>query len=501
LPIGKCEVQGFYRDLLKHSGIYGLGQVVSRLASFILLPVYTSYLRPADYGVIALLDFVTGILGLLIGGRMGQAITRYHFEVQDEVGRNQVWWTGLTFVLFTGTAFLFPTMFFRDDLAGWTLGTSVKHGGFFYALILPTMWLTIVGKVLDCYLRVRKWSGTSVCVNLLRLVLNISLNVYFLAALDLGVTGILAGNLITGVVATFILFVIFLKNQAAYSFHYPFIGKLWRFGWPLILTAALSVLMHKADRYLIRLFLDMGQVGIYSVAYTIGQGVFTLCMLPFSMIWGVVVYEIANRPDAKQIYIRVFEYATYGLALIVLGVSLFAKPLLELIVAPDYLVAAGLIPIVCLAYLFFSLHEHFRVPVMLAKSTVTLVPVVSLAVLINIGANMLLIPIYGIAGAAWASVITFGAYSFVGLWRYRRVDKYDYPFLKCGVIVFGMVASYVVYDSVAHWEGMSGGSLGLAILLWFGWFVGLFGSSLRKLATGHTWFNPHFPFKKKLSRL
>jgi len=81
----------------------------------------------------------------------------------------------------------------------------------------------------------------------------------------------------------------------------------------------------------------------------------------------------------------------------------------------------------------------------------------------------------------------------VGLWRYRRVDRYDYPFLKCGVIVFGMIASYVVYDSVAHWEGMSGGPLSLAILLWFGWFVVLFGSSLRELANGQTWFNVKTP--------
>jgi len=482
-------MQGFYREILKHSGVYGLGQVLGRLASFLLLPIYTSYLRPADYGVIAILDFVAGIMAMVVGAGIGAAITRYHFDVRDEEGRNQVWWTGLTIVLFTGTAFLLLTMFFRDTLADWTLGTSVKHGAFFYALIFPTMGLAIVEGVLNVYLRVRKWSGTFVCVNLLRLVLNIGLNVYFLAALHLGVTGILLGNLITCVVATFILFVIFLKNQAAYSFHYPFVGKLLRFGWPLILTAVLSSLMHQGDRYLLRLYLDMGQVGIYSLAYTVGQGVFTLCMMPFTMIWSVLVYEIADRPDAKQIYIRVFEYMTCGLALIMLGVSLFAKPLLELMVAPDYLVAVGLIPVVCLAYLFFSLHEHFRVPVMLAKSTVTLVPVVSLAVLTNIGANMFLIPIYGIAGAAWASVITFGAYSFVGLWRYRRVDRYDYPFLKCGIMVFGMVASYVVYDSVAHWEGMPGGPLGLAILLWFGWFVGLFGSSLRKLATGHTWFN------------
>ena len=84
-------MQRFYRDLWKHSAVYGLGQVLGRLSSFLMLPVYTSYLHPADYGVIALLDFIGGIFGLLVGARMGQAVTRYHFEEKDDEGRNRVW--------------------------------------------------------------------------------------------------------------------------------------------------------------------------------------------------------------------------------------------------------------------------------------------------------------------------------------------------------------------------------------------------------------------------
>jgi len=276
-------MKGHYRDLLKHSAVYGLGQVLGRLASFLLLPVYTNYLRPADYGVIAILDFFTTILAIVIGAGMGAAVTRYHFDVQDDVARNQVWWTGLTLVMFTGTAFLFPAMFFRDALADWTLGADIKQGAFFYALILLTMWLNVVGQVLECYLRVRKWSGTSVCVNLFRLVMNIGLNVYFLAALHLGVTGILVGNLITGAVMACILLVIFSKSQAAFSFHYPLVEKLWRFGGPIILTTLLSCLMHQVNRFLLRLFFDMEQVGIFSLAYTVSQGFYFLCSLPFTM--------------------------------------------------------------------------------------------------------------------------------------------------------------------------------------------------------------------------
>ena len=480
-------MQSHFRDMWKHSAVYGLGQVLARLSSFLMLPVYTSYLRPADYGVIALLDFVGGIFGLLIGARIGRAVTRYHFEAKDDVGRNQVWWTGLTIVVCTASVSLFVAMLFRDTLAFWILGPTVQQGEFFLALILPTVGLSIVWQVLDVYLRVRKWSGISVSMNFFRLVLNIGLNVYFLAVLDLGVTGVLTGNLIAGVVGTFILFVIFLKNQGWYSFHYPLVEKLMRFAGPLVLTALLSLLMHQSGRYLLRFFVDLDQVGIYSLAYMIGQGVYTLCFLPFTMIWGVMMYEIADRPDAKQTYVWVFEYTTYGLALIFFGAALFAEPVLGLMVNSEYMPATRMIPIICLAYLFFSMHDHFKVPVLLTKSTSSVVPVAALAALTNIGANFLLIPVFGMMGAAWASVIAYGVYSMVGLWRYRKIDKYDYPLWKCLIMILGMVASYGMYDRVAQIEGIPGGPLSLAIFLWLGWFLILFGSFIRQLAARYVW--------------
>ena len=66
-------MKSHYRDILKHSGVYGLGQVLSRLASVLMLPLYTHYLRPADYGTIAILDLTAGVVGIIIGGGMVSA--------------------------------------------------------------------------------------------------------------------------------------------------------------------------------------------------------------------------------------------------------------------------------------------------------------------------------------------------------------------------------------------------------------------------------------------
>ena len=480
-----------YRDLLKHSGIYGLGQILSRLASFLLLPIYTTYLRPTDYGNIAILDLTSSMLGILISAGMGAAVTRYHFEARDEAERDQVWWTGLVFIVLVATAIVLPSILCRDGLALLTLGADIEQGGFYYALVLSTLWFGVIGQLPDEYLRVRKWSGVSVLVNLVRLLLNVGLNVYFLAVFHLGVMGILLGNLITTVVTTVALLVIFVQGRGRFTFHRSLVCKLWRFSGPLLVTALLSTVMHQADRYLLRLFVDMSQIGIYSLAYTIGQAVNTLCLLPFSAIWGVVMYEIAEQPDAKYIYARIFQYFVYGLALIMLGVALFAKHILAIMVPPDYLQSADLIPIVCLGYLFFSLNEHFKVPVLLAKRTTAIPLIVFTAATTNIGANLLLIPLFGLAGAAWASVVTFATYSFLGLWRYRTIDRYEYPLLRCGAILAGMIASVLGFRSLSYLYDHYGEIIVAAAICAF-WAVFLFAPLLLKCFGRHfRWSSAH----------
>jgi O-antigen/teichoic acid export membrane protein len=466
--------------LLKHSGIYGLGQIFGRLASFLLLPVYTHYLQPADYGCIAILDLIGNLLGILIGTGMSSAVARYHFDAHHDAERRQVWWTGLLCILLLATLVVVPAWFWRAPLAHLTLGAAVEQGRFYYALLLPTLWVSIVGDLPSAYLQVRKWSGTFVSLNLARLGLSISLNIYFLVVLRLGIVGFLLSNLIANTLSTIVSLGIFVYNQGPVSFHSPLVRRFWQFGAPLILTALLSTAMHQADRYVLRLFVDMEQVGLYSLAYTIGQAINTLCLMPFAAIWSVLVYEIAARPDAREIYVRIFRYFVYGIALIMLGSSLFARPLLSIIVDAQYLQAADVIPLVCLAYLFFSLHEHFKVPVILAKRTALLPPVFAVATATNIGANLLLIPWLGMTGAALASVVSFATFSFVALWRYRAIDRYAYPLRHCGRVVAGMVLSYIGWRSFAAAQLTPPWSVSLALLLWLSWALGLFGPLLRE---------------------
>ena len=431
------------KDILKHSSVYAVGQILSRFASILLLPLYTRCLSPADYGCVAILDLTAGILAILIGSGMASAVVRSYFDTEDEDARSKVWWTGLTWVSLSATVLVLPLIIARQSIADLTLGSNIMNGGMFYLLAAGTLWMNTVSELLETWLRVKKRSGTFVALSTFRLLLNIVLNVWFLVGLDLGIGGLLTGNVIAATANTTLLLLLFARSQSAFAFDKAVLRTLLSFGSPLIIQAFLSLMMHEADRYILRAYASLDQVGVYSLAYKVGQAVNTLCLIPFAAIWSVVLYEIAQQPDAKNTFAQVFKYYVYGLLVVMLAAALFAFPVLPLLTPGDFSQAVDLIPVIVLAFIFFAMHSQFSVPVLLARRTAALIPASVVCVIANVVCNCLLIPRFGAQGAAWAIVVTYAAFSFTGLWFYRKVDRYPYPFVRCLLTAAAVGGTYV----------------------------------------------------------
>lgn len=217
------------KDLLKHSSIYAAGQILTRLASVLLLPLYTNCLSPADYGVVGMLDTTAAILSLMIGGGMVAAVTRFHFERPTEEDHDRTWWTGLTWVAFASVVVLTPLWLGRQTLVSVTLPHGVSNGEWLYTLTLATILVQLVGYLVDGYLRVLKWSGVFVSISLCRLLLNIGLNVWFLVGMKYGVEGLLMGNLLASIAHTVVLLGVFVCTRGPYQFSLSLAKKLLRF--------------------------------------------------------------------------------------------------------------------------------------------------------------------------------------------------------------------------------------------------------------------------------
>lgn len=463
------------RDLLKHSSVYMIGQILTRMTSVLLLPFYTHALTPADYGVVGILDLTCAILSTFIAGGMISAVTRHHFDGDDERHHDGVWWTGLTMVFCVATVLAIPMIVGRQALADLTLGAEITRGAWFYLLAIATMWFTVLGMILDNYLRVRKMSGQFVLISLGRLVVNIGLNVWLIAGLDMGVEGLLVGNLIATILHTTVLMGVFVSTRGAYTLNRDIGWQMYRFATPLVFTALGSMLMHEADRYFLRIWESMSEVGVYSFAHKIGFAVNTLCLLPFISIWHVAIYDIERLPNAKSVFEDTFGWFTSGLGILLLGASLCVHPVLPMLTPEAYGDAMDLISVVLLGFFVFGLSFMFEVPSLLTKRTRLMLPAAIGGVVATFASNVLLIPWLGIWGAAWAGVLTYATYSFTILFMCRKAMKFDYPWLRfCGT-TSAFVATYVVMRYACFPQLGPIAQIAAAVAVCAGWSGLLFG--------------------------
>ncbi len=432
------------KDLLKHSSIYAIGQVLTRFASVLLLPLYTNCLSPADYGVVGILDTTAAILSLMIGGGLVTAVTRFHFERPSEEDHDRTWWTGLTWVAFASIVVLTPMWLGRQTLVHLTLPHGASNGEWLYTLVIATILVQLLGQLVDGYLRVLKWSGVFVSISLCRLLLNVGLNVWFLVGLDYGVEGLLMGNLLASLAHTIVLLGLFVRTRGPYQFSLTLARKLIRFSAPLMVTAFLAMLMHESNRYILVYLVSESDLGVYSFAQKIGFAVNTLCLLPFASIWQVAIYDINRQKNSDEAFEKIFGWFVYGLGILLLGAALTVHPILPLLTPDAFGPAVELISVILLALFVYGLQMQFEVPALLAKRTGMLVPGSVAGVITNLSFNYMLVPHMGLWGAAWASVATYAAYSFTTLLICRKVRPLAYPWRQSVAAAIGLVASYLI---------------------------------------------------------
>src|SRR5262249_10247322 len=176
------------------------------------------------------------------------------------------------------------------------------------------------------------------------------------------------------------------------------------FGAPLILTSSAAFIINFSDRFFLRHFGTISDVGIYALGYKFGYMLSLLVVQPFDMIWQARLYEIRKLPDSGRVFARLFEYYSFFLIVSALALSICIREVVRVISAPQFHSAYKVVPVVALAYIFQGTNRFFLAGAYIAKKTMPLATVGIVCATVNLALNLALIPAFGMLGAAWSTV-------------------------------------------------------------------------------------------------
>ncbi len=429
-----------FRKVVKHMSIYSLGVLLGKVSSFLMLPLYTHVLSPADYGVIELLQLFGYTLAIVVGVGMASAVLRFYYVYHDPDRRHAVVSTGMAIlaVLFAATVTL--AMPFSKPLSQVIFGTAAYAS--LVRLELIVFALANFIEIPLAYVRAKQASVTFVAICTVRLVIELTLNVIMLVVLKLGVAGILYSSITTSMLVGGYLIMQTLR-ETGFRPSLAIGRQLVAFGLPLVLQGLGTFTINFSDRYFLRLFGTLDQVGMYSLAYKIAAIAAVLLADPFAQIWGPKFFEIANRPDGRRTCQAMFRHLNLVMIFAILGLSLFAPDVLQFMTAAPFRGAAAVVPVIGLSYLFASYRQFSYVGFWVKTETRPVARLTTLAAGVNLIGNVLLIPRFGMWGAAWATVVAYGVEFLVGIGMSQRRYRVDYPWTAIVAPLLGAAAMYV----------------------------------------------------------
>ncbi len=432
---------GDLQRLFKHTSIYSIGNVSMRAGAFILLPLYTRYLSVAEYGTLEIMNSTSQIISSFVSVGLAHATLRFYFEYEDETDRLAVISTSLitsivvtalsVLVLSCFSTFLSKLLFDSTDLV---LALNIS-----FAIIVFEM----ARQIGLSYMRAKEYSLFYVILCLMQLFVQVGCNIYTVAFLKLGVTGVLIGNLLSVFVGLLISAVLIVK-ECGLRFHFRKIKQMYLYSYPFLFNGIFSAVVSNADRFIIKSFLSMDAVGIYGLAIKFATLIQEIIIEPFQRSFGAFRFSVMKQDNAREIQMKTLNYLVFVVAWGGLAIALASVDIVRLLTTEQYFGVSNYIPLIVLSYIIGSCNYVFQTGILYQKQTIKLFYANVFSGVIEVTLFFILIRYLGIYGACLTLIVQSSINNLVINTFSQRLFKVDYEYQKVIVAIGIAITIYLI---------------------------------------------------------
>ncbi|HEU4462129.1 MAG TPA: oligosaccharide flippase family protein [Solirubrobacterales bacterium] len=393
-------MSGYLRRLATTGAAYTAASILSKVIAVALLPLYTRYLTPEDYGAAEILFAAVVLVSIVIRFGLIEAILRFYYQ-DDEDPREVVKSTfaGLFWLSTLGALLALPL---AGPISELLLDEAAPE---LVQIAIGGLWVLTLWEFLLTLFRLDERARAFFLTTILNVVAAIALTVVLVVGLDEGARGLLLGSYATG--AAFVAILIALQwRRLSLRPDVPLLRRLFRFGLPTMPAEVSLYLLNFVDRLIIVRTLGLAEAGLYSLAVKFAQAVNVL-VRGFQLAWPPLAYSIRDDDEARRIYATVVTLFVAGCAFVVTGMWLFSRWIVRALAAPEFFDSYEVIGLISVAVTLYALYLVLVVILGRTGRTEFNLPAAIGALVANVALNLALIPPLGIVGAGLALVASY----------------------------------------------------------------------------------------------
>jgi O-antigen/teichoic acid export membrane protein len=427
------------RRLARHSAIYGIGGLVSRILATILLPLYTHYLPPRAYGQVEIVTAATAVLAIGLQMGIASAFFRFYFDAKEIAEKLTVVRTSFWFTMAMSTVGLVLGVLFAGPISHWI---GLGHQPWLVRAGAVGLWAQTNYQQLTALFRVEERSTAYAIASIANVLVTVAAMVVFVAVFHWGAVGLVVGNF-TGTLVVYLGLLAYRTEQLGLEFDRTLLRKMQKFGMPLVPSALALWMINFIDREFVSWYKGNGEVGVYSAAVKIAS-VITFVLIAFRTAWPAFAYSIEDDREARRTYSFVLTYLLALASWAALALGALAPWWTELLTDPKYQRAEKGIALLAFAGAIYAGYTVLAIGSGRARRTQLNWVVSGTGAAVNVALNFWLVPRYGMVGA---SISTLAAYVvlFAGMTLYaQRVYPVAYQWRRVATVVFAAAGLTVI---------------------------------------------------------
>lgn len=439
-----------FRTLLGHTLIYGLGNYGIKVIGFLLIPLYTRFLTTSDYGILALVSIYTQVLFILVNMGQSTSLFRFYYDHDDQEGRDRVIAASLWILILFSLPIAAVPLLAPRAIAGWFL----DDGSYWYLITIATG--TVLCKVLlrmpFQMMRAADQSKRYAMWSVVRNGLTTATAVVLVAFFYMKATGVILAQFV-GELTMCLLLAWPVLHALRAGFHWQGIKDQLQYGLPLVPAGAAAFILDLTDRWFIKEYYSVSEVGIYALGYRFGE-IMTFVVTAFQLSWPQFIFRNQKEENAPDLYAQMATYYIAFLLFLWLGLSTFSEDLIHIMATPAFYAAATVVPIIGFALVLDGMTFMVKVGILITKKTYFRTITIFIAAGLNVLLNFLLIPRWGMMGAAWATLGGFLVQVVLTLYFSQRLYHVPFPWTKMAWIVGGALATYLLATAI-HFDSLA----------------------------------------------
>jgi O-antigen/teichoic acid export membrane protein len=433
-------LSGRLRQLVGQSAVYGLGGLVSRVLAVLLLPLYTAYLEPDDLGAVGVLIALNAVLVTILRGGVSSAFFRFWFDSPEPERRRTVLRTSFWFTMGMATLGLVAGWAFAAPIAD---ALSLEGEEWLVRAQFVGLWAQMNYEQLTSVFRVEQRASRFLAASLANVAITIAATVVLVVGYDKEALGVIVGNF-TGTLAVYLALLAYRREQLGLELDRPLLREMQRFGWPLVPSALALIAINFSDRLFIAHLSSLDEVGRYELGVRIASAM-VLLLTAFRMAWPGFAYSIEDEDEAKGVYAFVLTYLVAVASWAALGLGLLAPWLVQVLAPANEAFWPGERVVAPLAFAaaLFAGYIVVSIGIGRARRTGFNWVVTGTAAAVNLGLNAVLVPEYGMEGAAAAALVAFAVLFVFMAGHAQRIYPVPYQWRRVGTAL-GTAAALAV---------------------------------------------------------